>query len=173
MDRGECLLFVAMAGDSSAIAGARYSAHLSQMLPTSAPCKLSSNTGTESSRLGLLCVLLPFPFLNLTHALPQTFPESVTLRSAALSFYEASLSLPLEHELHVVAIPSPSVTYTCLLASESMSISRICGIIAKSVSFFLFLCSALTAPTDSAKPSPAKPLPYLLATRTTSSWSTF
>lgn len=84
------------------------------------------------------------PLLSPLTLSPQTFPDSVTFRSASLSFFEASLSLPLEHELPVVVIPSPSFTFTCLLASESMSISRICGIIARSVLSLPRLSDALT-----------------------------
>ncbi|GAA5912051.1 hypothetical protein JCM8208_006469, partial [Rhodotorula glutinis] len=58
-------------------------------------------------------------------------PTSLVLRTAALSFYESALVLPLELDLPVVILPSPTFTYLCLLSSEVMSVSRICGIIAR------------------------------------------
>ncbi|GAA5944947.1 hypothetical protein JCM3775_005508, partial [Rhodotorula graminis] len=58
-------------------------------------------------------------------------PTSLVLRSAALGFYESTLLLPLELDLPVIVLPSPMFTYLCLLSNELMSVSRICGIIAR------------------------------------------
>ncbi|KPV72872.1 uncharacterized protein RHOBADRAFT_55543 [Rhodotorula graminis WP1] len=58
-------------------------------------------------------------------------PTSLVLRSAALGFYESTLLLPLELDLPVIVLPSPIFTYLCLLSNELMSVSRICGIIAR------------------------------------------
>ncbi|KAK4701827.1 centromere protein I, partial [Phenoliferia sp. Uapishka_3] len=59
----------------------------------------------------------------------QTYPTSLTLRSSCLSFFEASLRLPLEFGIAVVVIPSSIFVYTCLLSEEISSVTRICGIV--------------------------------------------
>lgn len=74
------------------------------------------------------------PNLTLTCAI-QRFPTSLVLRTAALSFYESALALPLELDLPVIVLPSPAFTYICLLAGEVMSVSRICGIVARCAAF--------------------------------------
>ncbi|GAA5970370.1 hypothetical protein JCM11641_001684 [Rhodosporidiobolus odoratus] len=61
----------------------------------------------------------------------RRYPTSLILRSSALSFYETALALPLEHNLPVTILPSSLFVYTSLLSCEVMSVSRICGIIAK------------------------------------------
>ncbi|GAA5861616.1 hypothetical protein JCM1840_005207 [Sporobolomyces johnsonii] len=57
-------------------------------------------------------------------------PTSLLIRTSALTFYETALTLPLEHGLPVVVLPTPAFTYLSLLSTEAMSVSRICGIIA-------------------------------------------
>lgn len=61
----------------------------------------------------------------------QRHPTSLVLRTAALGFYESTILLPLELDLPVVILPSPAFTYLCLLSNELMSVSRICGIVAR------------------------------------------
>ncbi|GEM11834.1 centromere protein I [Rhodotorula toruloides] len=61
----------------------------------------------------------------------QQRPHDLTIRSASLAFYELALSLPLEFGLPVVVLPSSTFMHTCLLSNEVMSLSRICGILAR------------------------------------------
>ncbi|BGP35943.1 hypothetical protein JCM10296v2_007795 [Rhodotorula toruloides] len=61
----------------------------------------------------------------------QQRPHDLTIRSASLTFYELALSLPLEFGLPVVVLPSATFMHTCLLSNEVMSLSRICGILAR------------------------------------------
>lgn len=80
----------------------------------------------------------------------QRFPTSLVLRTAALTFYERLLDLPLALDLPLVVLPSPAFTYTCLLSNELMSLSRICGIVARYVS-----------PCRTAQPSADQPFACL------------
>ncbi|BGP20883.1 hypothetical protein JCM10213_003381 [Rhodosporidiobolus nylandii] len=61
----------------------------------------------------------------------RRFPSSLILRSAALSFYEAAVAVPLEHGLAAAVLPSSLFVFTCLLSGEVMSLSRICGLITR------------------------------------------
>ncbi|BGP11924.1 hypothetical protein JCM10049v2_007844 [Rhodotorula toruloides] len=61
----------------------------------------------------------------------QQRPHDLTIRSASLAFYELALSLPLEFGLPVVDLPFATFMHTCLLSNEVMSLSRICGILAR------------------------------------------
>lgn len=61
----------------------------------------------------------------------QRFPCSIVLRSAGLAFFEACVPLPTECELPVAVLPSPAFAYSCLVADEVMSVSRICGIVGR------------------------------------------
>ncbi|GAA5932676.1 hypothetical protein JCM1841_006934 [Sporobolomyces salmonicolor] len=60
----------------------------------------------------------------------QKHPTALLIRTSALTFYETALTLPLEHGLPAVVLPSPVFTYLSLLSNEAMSVSRICGIVA-------------------------------------------
>ncbi|GAA6057186.1 hypothetical protein JCM3770_004367 [Rhodotorula araucariae] len=82
----------------------------------------------------------------------QRFPESLVLRSAALSFHETALTLPLELDLPVVIVPSPAFIYLCLLAPEVMSLSRICGIIARLREALTGAASAITRGEEGSSP---------------------
>ncbi|BGP04048.1 hypothetical protein RTBOTA2_006859 [Rhodotorula toruloides] len=61
----------------------------------------------------------------------QQRPHDLTIRSASLAFYELALTLPLDFGLPVVVLPSATFIHTCLLSNEVMSLSRICGILAR------------------------------------------
>lgn len=61
------------------------------------------------------------------------FSRSLVLRAAALDFYELALDLPITLGLPVLTLPSPTLTYVCLLSTEAASLSRICGIIGRRV----------------------------------------
>lgn len=96
----------------------------------------------------------------------QRHPTSLVLRTAALSFYESTILLPLELDLPVVILPSPAFTYLCLLSSELMSVSRICGIVARCARSSSLVAprpasadALLLLPADCARHSPAPTAP--------------
>ncbi|GJN94703.1 hypothetical protein Rhopal_007794-T1 [Rhodotorula paludigena] len=80
------------------------------------------------------------------------FPTSLVLRTAALTFYERLLDLPLALDLPLVVLPSPAFTYTCLLSNELMSLSRICGIVARLRDALVGEASAIVSSGSGAAP---------------------
>lgn len=42
-----------------------------------------------------------------------------------------TLTLPMRHGLAIIRIPATPFAFSCLLSNELMSVSRICGIVAK------------------------------------------
>ncbi|GAA6030666.1 hypothetical protein JCM8097_006262 [Rhodosporidiobolus ruineniae] len=90
--------------------------------------------------LGSLQSILDYADSTITAA-THRFPASLILRSAAFTFYETALDLPLEHGLPVIVFPSATLGYTALLSGEAMSVSRVCGLNAK-------LREALTGPSS-------------------------
>lgn len=105
------------------------------MARTPHPFRPSSSLSTISSATRLRSVsissIIHSNYSNISYFLGQTFPNSVLLRTASLGFYEAVLTLPLAHNLQILVIPTATFTYSCFLAEDIMSISRICGIIAR------------------------------------------
>ncbi|GAA6002019.1 uncharacterized protein JCM10292_001800 [Rhodotorula paludigena] len=80
------------------------------------------------------------------------FPNSLVLRTAALTFYERLLDLPLALDLPLIVLPSPAFTYTCLLSNELMSLSRICGIVARLRDALVGEASAIVSSGSGAAP---------------------
>ncbi|KAM0754501.1 hypothetical protein T439DRAFT_321538 [Meredithblackwellia eburnea MCA 4105] len=85
---------------------------------------------TYSDALGALQSVVSHVDVVIASAV-QVYPRSIPLRSAGLSFYETTLLLPTDHKLPIVIIPSQLFTFGCLLSEDIMTVSRICGIIAR------------------------------------------
>lgn len=58
------------------------------------------------------------------------------LQHATLSFFELVASIPLQHDIPEIIVPSIDLVCRCFFASNAMALSRICGIICQYVIAF-------------------------------------